>query len=138
MMSENNNESNINIEQTGDNSTQATPQSFQLSPEELLNQQRLREENRNPYIAAINKKLKLMNKKLLKLQKLEQLKKAGKELNQSQLESLDSLKSHQKKVSHFDELKKNFVQIWENVIFSFKKKSSPFLYSLKNLTYFSS
>ena len=137
-MSENNNESNINIEQTGDNSTQATPQSFQLSPEELLNQQRLREENRNPYIAAINKKLKLMNKKLLKLQKLEQLKKAGKELNQSQLESLDSLKSHQKKVSHFDELKKNFVQIWENVIFNFKKKSSPFLYSLKNLTYFSS
>jgi len=127
-MSDNNN--NTNIEQNGgDNNNNNTtnqdsiistnPQvqqlpSFQLSPTELQQLQRLKEENKNPYIFAINKKLKAINKKLSKLQKLEQLQKSGKELNKTQLESLDRIKSHQKKINHFDDLKKNYIQIWDS------------------------
>lgn len=116
MMSENNNEQNVVTEQNVVIEQNGEPNlpSFQLSPEELLIQMRLKEENKNPYICVINKKLKALNKKLNKLQKWEQLKKSGKELDQNQLESLETLKSHQKKVSHFEELKKNFMQIWEN------------------------
>jgi len=100
-------DNNTNIEQNiGENNSNTQPQpesttpqqpSFQLSPLEQQQLQKLKEENKNPYIFAINKKLKAINKKLSKLKKLEELQKSGKELNKTQLESLDTIKIHQKK-----------------------------------------
>eukprot|EP01091_Cochliopodium_minus_P013969 TRINITY_DN463_c1_g1_i1.p1 TRINITY_DN463_c1_g1~~TRINITY_DN463_c1_g1_i1.p1 ORF type:complete len:292 (-),score=106.31 TRINITY_DN463_c1_g1_i1:68-943(-) len=119
-MSDNN---NTNIEQNNENNTQeSTPQqpTFILSPLEQQQLQRLKEENKNPYIFAINKKTKAINKKLSKLKKIEELHKSGKELNKTQLESYDRIKPLQKKLSHFEDLKKNYIQIAEN-----QKKNDP-------------
>jgi len=86
----------------------------QLSEKELQNIQRIKEENKNPYIASINKKIKILVKKLKNTEKLEQLKKSGKDLDSSQIESLNNRKVTEKELAYFEELKKGYLVTWEN------------------------
>ena len=105
----------------------------QLSEKELLLIQRLKEESKNPYIAPLNKKLKALGKKLKNIEKIEQLKKTGKELNSSQTEALNGKKTTEKELAFFEDLKKGYLQAHDQVCHSpnnQKKKKYIYFFNL--------
>jgi len=89
---------------------EATPQ---LSEKELQQMQKVKEENKNPYLAQLNKRIKALGKKIKNIEKIEEQRKSGKELVAAQIEAINNRKVTEKEISHFEELKKTYLQVWE-------------------------
>jgi len=75
--------------------------------------QKVKEENKNPYLAQLNKRIKALGKKIKNIEKIEEQRKSGKELVAAQIEAINNRKVTEKEISHFEELKKTYLQVWE-------------------------